>query len=142
VLEGGIGPDPSDFELDDMIDNDSDSDNNSNGRTSGWATPKAPNGFSSPVLHSSPRSARVNLYNQGPPQSMPGYFDGHAASTLSLAATPNLQLPMAGRGGMLARTESREQLATATLRSGSRSRAASPSRMRSPLVTPLRESVE
>jgi Golgi apyrase len=123
-----------------MNDGDSDSDN-SNGRTSGWATPKAPNGFSSPVLHSSPRSARVNLYNQGP-QPMPGYFDGHAASTLSLATTPGaLQLPMGGRG-MLARTESREQLATATLRSGSRSRAASPSRMKSPLITPLRETVE
>jgi Golgi apyrase len=143
VLEGGIGSDPSDFELDDMNDGDSDSDN-SNGRTSGWATPKAPNGFSSPVLHSSPRSARVNLYNnnQNSSQPMPGYFDGHAASTLSLATTPGaLQLPMGGRG-MLARTESREQLATATLRSGSRSRAASPSRMKSPLITPLRETVE
>ncbi|KAG9887973.1 putative nucleoside diphosphatase, partial [Aureobasidium melanogenum] len=143
VLEGGIGPDPSDFELDDMNENDSDSDN-SNGRTSGWATPKINNnGFSSPVLHSSPRSARVNLYNQGS-QPMSGYFDGpatHGSSTLSLATTPGLQVPQGGRG-LLARTESREQLATATLRSGSRSRAASPSRIRSPLITPLKETVE
>ncbi|KAK6000927.1 hypothetical protein QM012_003010 [Aureobasidium pullulans] len=145
VLEGGIGPDPSDFELDDMNENDSDSDN-SNGRTSGWVTPKINNnGFSSPVLHSSPRSARVNLYNQGS-QPMGGYFDGpatHGSSTVSLATTPGLQLPHGGRGGLLARTESREQLATATLRSGSRSRAASPSRIRSPLITPsIREAVE
>ncbi|THX82726.1 putative nucleoside diphosphatase [Aureobasidium pullulans] len=146
VLEGGIGPDPSDFELDDMNDSDSE---NSNGHTSGWATPKANNnGFSSPVLHCSPRSARVNLYNANaqypPPQPMAGYFDGppnHASSTHSLATTPGLQLP-GGRGGLLARTESREQLATATLRSGSRSRAASPSRIRSPFIAPLREGIE
>jgi Golgi apyrase len=154
VLEGGIGPDPSDFELYDLNDggdSDSENSNNDNGKTSGWATPKLnTGGFNSPTtLHTSPRSARVNLHHQ----ALAGYFDGsqaYASSSLSLAATPvppptpGFQLPGTGsvRGGILARTESREQLVinTAILRSGSRSRAASPSRIvRSPLFMPLEE---
>lgn len=151
VLESGNGPEPSDFELDEVNAN-SDSDSDHTGLTSGWATPKPQHtGFNSPVLHSSPRSARVNLYNQNPPsQSVTGYFDGspaYASSQLSLATTPGALLPSSrGLGGALARTESREFLGgqNATLRSGSRSRAASPSRIgaRSPFVHPLREGVE
>lgn len=139
-----------DFSISGGHASDSDSDSviststNRNGRTSGWATPKA--GYESPQLsHSSPRGR--------------GYFDG-AASAINgggvppMPPIPQLQISsgvlgmgmMAGGGppGMGARTASREHLVPTVplLRSASRSgsRAASPSR-RSPLVTPFKEFV-
>ncbi|KAK8219270.1 Golgi apyrase [Zalaria obscura] len=103
VLESGA----ADFELGAMASDDeqdstsSDGGGGVQGRTSGWATPQV--GFESPALsHSSPRSKGS------------GYFD----PTGSLGLVPSQ--PAFERGGLMARTESRERL--------SRSRNASPTR--------------
>lgn len=140
-LDGGPYDTPTnnnDVELGDFITaSDSDSDSavsttRNNGRTSGWATPKA--GYESPQLsHSSPRGR--------------GYFEGvHVVpptpSSMPLQMSPQQQVSLPP--GLGARTASREMLVPGPLlRSASRngSRAASPSR-RSGLITPVKEFVD
>ncbi|GAB7346929.1 hypothetical protein MBLNU459_g1994t1 [Dothideomycetes sp. NU459] len=138
VGAGENGNEPQDVELGDLATATSDSDSDSgstvrgaNGRSSGWATPKA--GYASPQLsHSSPRGK--------------GYFDGGAGSgSVSVVPPPIMSAPgLSMAPGMGARTASRERLVPGPLlRSASRngSRATSPSR-RSPLITPLKEFAE
>ncbi|KAF2143792.1 uncharacterized protein K452DRAFT_317233 [Aplosporella prunicola CBS 121167] len=131
VLEGG------DFELQESAgDADpyhSDSSDNSNskvGRTSGWATPqlKPHNGIS------------LDLG--------PGYFDNAAGQGVGLGLGPSfagrgamISNPM-DRGGLMARNESRERLSAMVGIPRARSRNGSPTRGKSPLMTPFKESVD
>ncbi|KAF2788735.1 hypothetical protein K505DRAFT_285590 [Melanomma pulvis-pyrius CBS 109.77] len=117
VLESGEGAD--DFELgslDGSSDNDhSDSSDGSRiGRTSGWMTPQLK------TAHTDPGT--------------PTYFEtGRDVVTqgVGLGLEPPGVFPNAiDRGGLIARTDSRERLA-----GGKKSRASSPSRLRSPMMS-------
>lgn len=130
VMEEG---DPDDFELGDVSseeERNSDSstreardpplDTARSGRTSGMATP-ALRGLSPDVHRSSPK--------QG---SSGAYFDLPHGVSHGLGITPF------ERGGLMSRSESKERL---HFPSGGRSRRTSPTR-KSPLMTPLKESVD
>ncbi|OCK78857.1 hypothetical protein K432DRAFT_383558 [Lepidopterella palustris CBS 459.81] len=119
VLESGEGAD--NFELGEVDSDNEQSDSSEGsrvGRTSGWATPQIKAGFE---------------------PAAPAYFDNPVTQGAGLGLSPPsvFNNPM-GRGGLMARTDSRERLAG----SGHRSRTGSPSRMRSPMMTPLKESVD
>lgn len=125
VLEDAM--DPDDFELGDILSDEHHSDSSGsgherpprNGRTSGMATP-ATRGLSPDFTRSSPK--RKN------------YFDAPSGTSANgLGITPF------DRGGLSVRTESKERLAPAPS-SLARSRNGSP--RRSPLVAPLKESVD
>lgn len=127
VLEDAA--DPDDFELSDVASNEQHSDSSSsshdnpprNGRTSGWATP-AVRGLS-PDISRSPAKHKV-------------YLD---ASSISSAGFNGLGITPFDRGGLTVRAESKERLAPAGSSLG-RSRTGSP--RRSPLIAPLKESVD
>ncbi|KAF2473853.1 uncharacterized protein BDR25DRAFT_301943 [Lindgomyces ingoldianus] len=124
VLESGEGAD--DFELgsfDSTSDNDhSDSSEGSRiGRTSGWATPQI----------------KASVVDPGTPSFYePGRDIIGQGAGLGLGPPSMFSNPIE-RGGLMARTDSRERLA-----GGKRSRASSPSRLRSPMMMPLKESVD
>ncbi|KAK3115580.1 Golgi apyrase [Teratosphaeriaceae sp. CCFEE 6253] len=125
VLEAA---DPEDFELSDVEDRhsgSSSSDPYRTGRSSGWATPVA-RGLSPDFLRASPKGKA-------------GYFDSPTGAA-ALAGDKGLGIAAFERGGLMARTESKERLAPTTREMG-RSRPGSPSR-RSPLVGPGKESVD
>jgi len=111
--EGGHALDG--FELGDLDSEDEtyDGGGSRKGRTSGWATPQ--------------------LKEHAPGLGLgPGYFDGgggNQASALGLVS-PHVFGNAMERGGLMARTESRERLTAL----GNRSRTASPNRMRSPMM--------
>jgi golgi apyrase len=115
--------DPDEFELSDVHSDEqhhSDSSTSSHGRTgrsSGWATP-ATRGLSPDVARASPKK---------------GIFDASTGGGAGLGITPF------DRGGLTVRTESRERLAPAPTQLG-RGRTGSP--RRSPLISPLKESVD
>ncbi|ORY16791.1 nucleoside phosphatase family-domain-containing protein [Clohesyomyces aquaticus] len=120
VLESGEGAD--DFELgsfDSISDNDhSDSSEGSRiGRTSGWATPQIKAGLADPATPTYFESGR-DILGQG--------------AGLGLGPASMFSNPIE-RGGLMSRTDSRERLS-----GGKRSRANSPSRLRSPMI-PLKE---
>jgi len=115
VLEDG--DEANEFELAD-VDTDSEEHSDSSersrlGRSSGLATPK----ISVQAFESN------NFYSEAPVQGV----------GLGLSTFPNAM----NRSGLVVRTESRERLQT--LVAGRRSRAGSPTRMKSPLMTPLEE---
>ena len=115
VLEDG---EADDFELDSLEGSDHDhsdsSDENRIGRTSGWMTPQL-------------KSSHVD---SGPPS----YFD-QGRDVMAQGASLGLGPPAGGslnaidRGGLMSRTDSRERLVQ-----GKKSRASSPSRLRSPMM--------
>ncbi|KAF1993135.1 hypothetical protein P154DRAFT_478100 [Amniculicola lignicola CBS 123094] len=117
VLESGEGAD--DFELG-SIDSSSDNENSDSsegsriGRTSGWATPQIKAGLADPTT--------PNFFENGRDVVAQG-------SVLGLGLGPNA----IERGGLMARTDSRERLS-----GGRRSRTGSPSRLRS-AMTSLKE---
>lgn len=144
-LESGEAAD--EFELPDMdSDNDhSDSSDGSRvGRASGWATPHlnhgtaAETGFTpAPTFTDTPRAPGT------------GFFDTVVTSGQGLGLSPPSLL--GNRSGLTSRTESKEKLAPGgagafsglqSQATGHRSRNASPTRMRSPMVTPWKESVD
>jgi Golgi nucleoside diphosphatase len=123
VLEEGEAAD--DFELgslDESSDHDhSDSSEESRvGRTSGWATPQIKAGLADPGT---------------PPYFEPGRDVVTQGSGLGLGPPSVFTNPIE-RGGLMSRTDSRERIA-----GGRRSRASSPSRLRSPMGS-LKESVD
>ncbi|KAF2121395.1 nucleoside phosphatase family-domain-containing protein [Lophiotrema nucula] len=112
-----------DFELgsfSDTSDNDhSDSTDGSRiGRTSGWATPQIKAGMADPGT---------------PPYFEPGRNIVSEGAGLGLGPSGAFTNPI-DRGGLMSRTDSRERL-----KEGRRSRASSPGRMRSPMMTSLKE---
>ncbi|KAI9869868.1 MAG: Golgi apyrase, partial [Pleopsidium flavum] len=135
VLEDGSRA-PNDFELgpvdgDHSDDNDhSDSSEDSRaGRSSGWATPRLKfNGFEN---------------------SSGAYFDNVVSQGVGLGLTPASNSNAMDRSGLVVRTESRERLGPlgasvgmcglGSAVGGRRSRAGSPVRFKSPLMTPLAE---
>ncbi|KAK7543228.1 putative nucleoside diphosphatase [Phyllosticta citricarpa] len=115
VLESGA---VDEFELNDSaeLDNPYHSDSSSDvsnkvGRTSGWATP---------------RNSNFELGSS--------HFDSVAAQAHGVGINP------LGRGGLMARLDSRDRLVGPVPRS--RSRNASPTRARSPMMSPLKEQVD
>lgn len=120
VLEGGEGA--GEFELGDVDSDNEHSDSSEGsrvGRTSGWATPQIKAGFD---------------------PTPPAYFDNPVTQGAGLGLGPPSVFNTAiGRGGLIARTDSKERLTGAG--TGHRSRAGSPSRMRSPML-PFKESVD
>ncbi|KAF4303338.1 Nucleoside phosphatase GDA1/CD39 [Botryosphaeria dothidea] len=130
VLENGI----DDFELEgntdgmDSYHSDSSSDGSHSkvGHSSGWATPQL---------------SRVSG-NGGKFDLGPGYFENIVTQGQGLG----LASPYGGnameRGGLMARVDSRERLTAMTAVGRSRSRNGSPVRGRSPLMTPVKESVD
>lgn len=128
VLEDAA--DPDEFELADVPGEERFSDSSGsgqdnalrNGRTSGWATPSI-RGLSPDFTRSSPKR--------------PGYCD---SSSISSAGSANgLGITPFDRGGLSVRTESKERLAPAPSQLG-RGRTGSPKR--SPLISPLKESMD
>jgi hypothetical protein len=124
VMEDGIQA--NDFELaeaDSSSDNDNDHSDSSEGsrfgRTSGLATPK------------------MNVVNFDPAN----YFEGGVPSQGVGLGLNHGGLSAMDRSGLVVRTESRERLGPSLqmLGAGRRSRAGSPTRMKSPLMTPLEE---
>ena len=122
VLEEG---EAAEFELGDVDSDDNEHSDSSEGsrvgRSSGLATPK---------LH-------VTVSNFEPNN----YFDNNASQNVGLGLN-HVPLPNAmDRSGLVVRTESRERLGPSLqmLGAGRRSRAGSPTRMKSPLMTPLEE---
>ena len=120
VLESGENA--NEFELGE-VDSDNDHSDSSEGsrvgRTSGWATPQIKAGF-----------------DHGPSN----YFDNNLVTQgagLGLGP-PSVFSNAIERGGLIARTDSKERM----VGSGHRSRASSPTRMRSPMMTPLKELVD
>ena len=136
VLEDGSSA-HHDFELgtvdaDNSDDNEhSDSSEGSRaGRTSGWATPRV----------------KINGFDNG----SGGYFDNIVSQGVGLGlTTPGLSANAMDRSGLVVRTDSRERLGplgtgvgvggVAGAVGGRRSRAGSPIRFKSPLMTPLAE---
>jgi Golgi nucleoside diphosphatase len=124
--------DPDEFELSDVPAEERYSDSSGsgqdnanaprNGRTSGWATPSI-RGLSPDFTRSSPKRAT--------------YFDN--ASISSFGSGNGLGITPFERGGLSVRAESKERLAPATSQLG-RGRTGSPKR--SPLISPLKESVD
>ncbi|KAK5168484.1 hypothetical protein LTR04_006652 [Oleoguttula sp. CCFEE 6159] len=122
VMEDGRAAD--EFELGNVPSEDEHSDLSEGsgssrvGRTSGWATP------------------RLTI---GGDNGSPSYFDNTANPGPGLG----IGLPSAfERGGLTVRTESKERLAPAPGSLGTRSRTGSPTRLRSPMMMPLKESVD
>jgi len=124
VMEDGIQA--NDFELaeaDSSSDNDNDHSDSSEGsrfgRTSGLATPK------------------MNVVNFDPAN----YFEGGVPNQGVGLGLNHGGLSAMDRSGLVVRTESRERLGPSLqmLGAGRRSRAGSPTRMKSPLMTPLEE---
>jgi hypothetical protein len=105
----------------DELDHSDSSEESRVGRTSGWATPQIKAGLGEPGLPFFPEPGRDNIVAQG--------------TGLGLGPPALFTNPIT-RGGLLARTDSRERLAI-----GRRSRASSPSRLRSPMGA-LKESVD
>lgn len=131
VLEDGEPAD--DFELAEVSSNDSDqrytdspregiASSIRSGRTSGMVTPGL-RGLSPDISRSSPKTKGAVGYFDTPPGSSHGLGIGAGITPFE-------------RGGLMARSESKERL---TL--GSRSRRTSPTR-KSPLMTPFKESVD
>lgn len=121
VLEDGEAA--NEFELGSLDSDDNEHSDSSEGsrlgRTSGLATPKmSVTNFGSGNYFenapSNPQLVGLGLTHSGAPNA----FD---------------------RSGLIVRTESRERLAPSLLAAGRRSRAGSPTRMKSPLMTPLEE---
>jgi hypothetical protein len=121
VLEDGEAA--NEFELGSVDSDDNENSDSSEGsrlgRTSGLATPKmSVTNFGSGNYFenapSNPQLVGLGLTHSGAPNA----FD---------------------RSGLIVRTESRERLAPSLLAAGRRSRAGSPTRMKSPLMTPLEE---
>ncbi|KAE8441278.1 hypothetical protein EG329_005544 [Mollisiaceae sp. DMI_Dod_QoI] len=123
VLEDGEAA--NEFELGDVDSDDNEHSDSSGGsrigRTSGLATPKM----------------NVVNYDSG------NYFEGSAGSVEGVGLGLNHlgSVNAFDRAGLVVRTESRERLAPnlQMLGAGRRSRAGSPTRMKSPLMTPLEE---
>jgi len=123
VLEDGAAA--AEFELGDADSDDNEHSDSSGasrvGRSSGLATPK------------------LNVVNFDPGN----YFDAApgAAAGVGLGLNHVQGLNAFDRAGLMVRTESRERLTPSfqTLGSGRRSRAGSPTRMKSPLMMPLEE---
>lgn len=120
VLESGECA--NEFELGE-VDSDNDHSDSSEGsrvgRTSGWATPQIKAGF-----------------DHGPSN----YFDNNPVTQgagLGLGP-PSVFSNAIERGGLIARTDSKERM----VGPGHRSRAGSPTRMRSPMMTSLKELVD
>ena len=139
-LEAGTAA--ADFELGDFAsDDDSHSDSSETarrGRASGWATPQ------------------INVGLDSAPLVSPGYKDNVAGSSAAAQAMPGIGSVL-GRSGRISRSESKEKLTrseskeklfgsntslTAMGLHGRGSRAGSPTRMRSPLMSPLKENVD
>ena len=118
VLESGEAA--NEFELgeaDSENDNSDSSDGTRVGRSSGWATPRLKVGFE---------------------QNPGSYFDHIPPQGVGLGLGPPLILGNAmDRSGLVVRTDSRERLTPGPINTGKRSRTGSPSRMKSPLMTPL-----
>ncbi|OJD40696.1 nucleoside diphosphatase [Diplodia corticola] len=129
VLESGA----NDFELGDHADgvesyhSDSSSDDSHGkvGHTSGWATPQLT------------RMAGGSKFDLGP-----GYFENIVSQGQGLGIASPYGGNAMERGGLMARVDSRERLAPLGSMGRSRSRNGSPTRGRSPLMTPLKESVD
>ncbi|KAI9893173.1 MAG: Golgi apyrase [Vezdaea aestivalis] len=114
ILEDGEAS--NEFELGEA-DSENDASDSSDGttrigRASGWATP----------------SLKVGFEN-----SSGSYFDNIVSQGAGLGLAPPNAMD---RSGLVVRTESRERLAPGPTSSGKRSRAGSPSRMKSPLIPP------
>jgi len=122
VLEEGMGAD--EFELHDVDSDDNDHSDSSEGsraaRSSGLATPKLNVGFSEGTYF----------------DTMPGNNGFAPGTNLGGLGIPNAM----DRSGLMVRTESRERLAPpGGMSGGRRSRNGSPTRVKSPLMSPLEE---
>ena len=129
VLEDAA--DPDEFELSDVASDERHSDSSGsghdnpprNGRTSGWATPAA-RGLSPDFTRASPKHK--------------SYLDASSGSSMSSTGS-GLGITPFERGGLSVRAESKERLAPAPNQLG-RGRTGSP--RRSPLISPLKKSVD
>jgi Golgi apyrase len=123
VLESGEAA--NEFELgeaDSENDNSDSSEGTRVGRSSGWATPRLKVGFE---------------------QNPGSYFDHIPPQGVGLGLGPPMILGNAmDRSGLVVRTDSRERLTPGPITTGKRSRTGSPSRMKSPLMTPLDKSYD